>query len=265
MCVPVPACRHVPPYLVLLLLLAWSGGGSNVEERSWAEDVGEGRTTIFLGHEQLCEGQKLGLVSRMLTLCSLQTSCWSSLNSGIETMRPSFPWFTEITDTRFPPFWSSERTQGLFLMESHIAISWSCPQPLFKITLKPSAVTWAGSVLPMTVTLWQVAPCSLQWGATSALQFFGPREWDLRMGRGFDLWKELGPFIHSKKRRVTYCVNTGGKLVSMVERYGGKKGVELLLNEVEAESQATLAGDKVQSLVVTRGPVLGCLSGLVEL
>lgn len=51
----------------------------------------------------------------------------------------------------------------------------------------------------------------------------------------------------------------------MVERYGGKKGVELLLNEVEAESQATLAGDKVQSLVVTRGPVLGCLSGLVEL
>lgn len=36
-------------------------------------------------------------------------------------------------------------------------------------------------------------------GMARTLQFWGPREWGLRMGRGFGLWKELKPFIHRKK------------------------------------------------------------------
>lgn len=43
---------------------------------------------------------------------------------------------------------------------------------------------------------------------------------------------------------------------SVVSMVGRDEGIELLLNEVEAESQATTAGDTVQSLVVSKG---GCI------
>lgn len=43
------------------------------------------------------------------------------------------------------------------------------------------------------------------------------------------------------------------------------KGIQLILSEVEAESQDTVAGDAVQFLLVSQGPVLGCVSELVKL
>lgn len=43
------------------------------------------------------------------------------------------------------------------------------------------------------------------------------------------------------------------------------KGIQLILSEVEAESQDTVAGDAVQFLLVSKGHILGCVSELITL
>lgn len=92
-------------------------------------------------------------------------------------------------------------------------------------------------------------------GTASALQSLGPMEWGLRRGREFGLWKELGPFIHGFLKGEESCIRAivGRSVVLMVGRHGSP---ELLLSEVEAESQATVAEEAGQSLVVSKGACL---------
>lgn len=78
------------------------------------------------------------------------------------------------------------------------------------------------------------------------------------MGRQFGFWKELGPLIHSKRKGVTW-----GQLLASryFQWYEEMERLELLLNELETESQATPGWWSARR----DGALLGYVSRLVRL
>ena len=79
-----------------------------VKQWERTKEVGEGSTTIFLGHEQFREGPALGLALWMFKPCFSTCSpliglVWVFCHWSHKHL--SFSWFTEIAEVRTPLFW----------------------------------------------------------------------------------------------------------------------------------------------------------------